>query len=130
MSLELFYLLSGFMLWFISNINKASGSNVSNTFRKITQCFYSAWASLLGVSVLKMSRTLSVRLFFIFYAIYCYAVTVVFQSFFTTFLVEPGYGRLSETFNELFSNNVVYGYIEMLETMASDIDFTNYFNTT
>jgi Ligand-gated ion channel. len=123
MSLGLFYVLSGFIFWFISNINKASGSNESNPFRKIAQCFYNVLASLLGVSVPEMPRTQSVRLFFIFYVIYCLAVTVVFQSFFTTFLVKPGYGRLVETFDELFGNNVVYGKIEILELMSSDADF-------
>ena len=125
-SLGLFYLLAGFILWLISNKRKALGNSESNSFKKIAQCFYSAWATLLGVSVPEMPRTESVRWFFIFYVGYCFAVSMVFQAFFTTFLVEPGYGNLIVTADALFGNDVRYGYIDTLEMLASYYNYTDH----
>jgi Ligand-gated ion channel. len=125
-SLGLFYLLAGFMLWLISNTRKTLRRSESNSFRKIAQCFYSTWAILLGVSVPEMPKTESVRWFFIFYVGYCFAVSMVFQAFFTTFLVEPGYGNLIVTADKVFGRGVAYGYIDTLEMLAPHYDYTDH----
>jgi hypothetical protein len=42
-------------------------------------------------------------------------MSTVFQAFFTSFLVEPGYGKKFETFDELLHSNLSYGYNGALE---------------
>ena len=114
----------------MSNIRKIFGKGESTDFRKISQCFYNAWAILLGVSVSEMPKTQSVRWFFIFYVCYCFAVCMVFQAYFTTYLVEPGYGRGYETMNEIIDDisngKLVYGYIEGVELLAPLFEYTDH----
>jgi hypothetical protein len=42
-------------------------------------------------------------------------MSTVFQAFFTSYLVEPGYGKKFETFDELLNSSVTYGYHDALE---------------
>ncbi|KAJ9575722.1 hypothetical protein L9F63_007368 [Diploptera punctata] len=113
--LMVIFFLGSLTLWFISNVDINNRRMESISSRNIMQCFYNAWAIFLGVSVTEMPRTCYVRLFFIFYVCYCYAVSMVFQAFFTTFLVEPGYGREFTSYEEIIATNVTYGAIDTLD---------------
>jgi len=42
-------------------------------------------------------------------------MSTVFQAFFTSYLVEPGYGKKLETFDDLLHSNVAYGYNDGIE---------------
>jgi len=42
-------------------------------------------------------------------------MSTVFQAFFTSYLVEPGYEKKFATFDDLLHSTVSYGYIEVLE---------------
>jgi hypothetical protein len=42
-------------------------------------------------------------------------MTTVFQAFFISFLVEPGYGEKFETFDDLLKSSVAYGYNDAME---------------
>jgi hypothetical protein len=47
----------------------------------------------------------------------------VFQAFFISYLVEPGYGNKFETFDELLQSSVFYGYNDAMEI---GMGFTSY----
>jgi hypothetical protein len=42
-------------------------------------------------------------------------MSTVFQAFFITYLVEPGYGKKFETFNDLLHSGVAYAYNDVVE---------------
>jgi hypothetical protein len=42
-------------------------------------------------------------------------MSTVFQAFFISYLVEPGYGKKIETFDELLNSSLAYGYNEAME---------------
>jgi len=44
-------------------------------------------------------------------------MSTVFQAFFTSYLVEPGYGKKFETFDDLLNSSVSYGYNDGLEML-------------
>jgi hypothetical protein len=62
----------------------------SQRYRNIFNCFFDSWAVLLGVSLSEIPFVTSMRLFFISWVIYCLSVSNVFQTFFVSFLVDPG----------------------------------------
>jgi hypothetical protein len=43
-------------------------------------------------------------------------MSTVFQAFFTSYLVEPGYGKKFETFDDLLHSSVTYGYSDVFES--------------
>ena len=46
-------------------------------------------------------------------------MSTVFQAFFTSYLVEPGYGKKFETFDDLLNSSVSYGYNDGIEMIFS-----------
>jgi hypothetical protein len=50
-------------------------------------------------------------------------MSTVFQAFFTSYLVEPGYGKKYETFDDLLHSNVFYGYTDALETLLGSTSY-------
>jgi hypothetical protein len=53
-------------------------------------------------------------------------MSTVFQAFFISFLVEPGYGKKFETFDDLLYSRVAYGYNEAMETAMSSTYYEEY----
>jgi hypothetical protein len=50
----------------------------------------------------------------------------VFQSFFTSYLVEPGYGKKFETFDDLLHSHLAYGYSEAMEVGMASTSYAEY----
>jgi hypothetical protein len=76
---------------------------------------YIAWSIFTGVSVPEMPKTWKLRIFFLIYVCYCFAISTVFQAFYTSFLVEPGYGKKIETVDDLLESNVDYGFNDAMQ---------------
>ncbi|PNF34729.1 hypothetical protein B7P43_G05491 [Cryptotermes secundus] len=64
-------------------------------------CFYTAWAVLLGVSAPVIPTNHKLRIFFLTFVWYCFAMNTVFQAFFISFLIQPGYEKEIQTMEEL-----------------------------
>jgi len=50
-------------------------------------------------------------------------MSTVFQAFFTSYLVEPGYGKKFETFDDLLHSNLAYGYNDAMEGGMSSTSY-------
>jgi hypothetical protein len=87
----------------------------SAAFRTLSQCFYITWAVTFGVSVPKMPNTWNLRYVFLLYVCYCFVMSTVFQTFFVSYLVEPGYDKKFETVDEVLRAGLFYGYNEFYE---------------
>ena len=82
----------------------------SHILQNLSYCFYDAWNVLMGVSATNTSKNWKFRILFLVYVYYCFAMSTVFQAFFTSYLVERGYGKKFETFDDLLNSSVSYGY--------------------
>ncbi|KAJ9594239.1 hypothetical protein L9F63_014399 [Diploptera punctata] len=92
-------------------------------FNLLPQCFSATWAVLLGISVPQMPLSLGTRTLFIIYVWYCFAISTIFQAFFTTYLVEPGYEARLETLDDVMQAGLEFTTFEILEGMKGIIDF-------
>jgi hypothetical protein len=88
-------------------------------FRTITRSFYTVWAVFLGVSVSELPTTHRLRSMFLLYVWYSFAITTVFQVLFISFLVNPGYEKGIDTFEDLVESGL------KLETDARLMSFAN-----
>jgi hypothetical protein len=50
-------------------------------------------------------------------------MSTVFQAFFTSFLVEPGYGKKFETVDDLLESSVFYGYNNVMEIGLGSVSY-------
>ena len=87
---------------------------------------YIAWSIFIGVSVPKIPRSWKVRIFFLIYVCYCFAMGTVFQAFFVSYLVEPGYGEKISTFQELLDSTINYGFISAFELVMRTMEFSDH----
>ncbi|KAJ9589548.1 hypothetical protein L9F63_017236 [Diploptera punctata] len=93
----------------------ANGPIEDYPFQTIHLSFYNSWAILLGVSVTEKPKKPSLRCFFILYVCYSFAISTIFQAYFTTYLVGSGYGKEFSTFDDLSNASVEFGDISFLD---------------
>jgi hypothetical protein len=79
----------------------------------------------MGVSVPQMPRTTNLRVLFFVFVCYCFAMSTIFQAFFTSFLVAPGYEKEIATFDELMHSELMYGEFGQYERLLriESVDF-------
>ncbi|KDR17222.1 hypothetical protein L798_08949 [Zootermopsis nevadensis] len=106
--------LTTLVFWRTSNCS-ISAVTESHTYRTVAYCAYNAWSAFMGVSVPEMPRTPKLRIIFFIFVWYCFAMNVIFQAFFTSFLVAPGYEKAIESIDELSQSNLMYGRDEHYE---------------
>jgi hypothetical protein len=87
---------------------------------------YISWSIFIGVSVPEMPRIWKLRIFFLIYVSYCFAISTVFQEFFVSYLVEPGYGENIKTFEKRSYSSVNYGFNAVTETVMGTMEFSDH----
>ncbi|KAJ9578749.1 hypothetical protein L9F63_005038 [Diploptera punctata] len=120
-SMGFVFIFVGVLFWGLSNCPTLR--NDFTGFNLLAQCFSAAWAVLLGVSVPQMPLSLGTRSLFIIYVWYCFAISTVFQAYFTTYLVEPGYEARLETLDDVMQAGLKFGYYKILKSLRSKLDF-------
>ena len=113
------FMLSSWILWILSIRSKKFHS-----FGKLSQSFINAWAVLIGGSVSELPTFSSFRYFFIQYLFFSLAMSTVFQTFFITFLIEPGYERGIETENDIRASGLPLGIPDMFIHVLESLGFT------
>jgi len=116
------FVLTAILWWGLANWRHSSLKDL-RTFQTLSYCLYNAWVVSMGSSATNTPNTWKFRFILLVYLCYCFAMSTVFQAFFTTYLVEPGYGKKFETFVDLLHSNLFYGYNDALETAMSSTSY-------
>jgi hypothetical protein len=117
--------LTAILWWGLTNWQHGSLKD-SRIFQTLSYCFYDAWAVFLGVSATNTTNSWKFRFIFLLYVYYCFAMSTVFQAFFTSYLVEPGYGKKFETFDDLLNSSVTYGYNGVIEVILTSKSYKDH----
>ena len=120
------FVLTSALFWFSANYPDRMVQIDSKNLQTIPKCMYNAWSIFIGVSVPEMPRSWKLRIFFLIYVCYCFAMSTVFQAFFVSYLVEPGYGERITTFRELLDSNFNYGFTSAVEFAMSTMEFSDH----
>jgi hypothetical protein len=118
-------ILTTILWWCLTNCRHSYLKN-SRTFQTMSFCLYNVWAVAMGVSATNTPSTWKFRFIFLLYVCYCFAISTVFQAFFTSYLVEPGYGKKFETFDELLHSSVAYGSNGAMEVAMTSTTYEEY----
>jgi hypothetical protein len=94
----------------------------SRAYQTLSGCLCNVWAVTFGVSVCRKPATNELKALFLLWVCYCYVIGTVFQTFFTSFLVNPGLKKQIESYDELVTSDVEYGY----GGGSEDLLFENY----
>ena len=89
-------------------------------YKTESDAFFSTWASILSVSVPAMPRTWPVRCFFMSWVCYSLAVDTVFQTYLTSFLIDPGIMPHPRDLEELIRSDMKLGFGYMDEMIYQE----------
>ena len=90
-----------------------AGKSDCFNYTSLQYCLLNIWAVALEVSVHKMPQTFRIRSIFLTWIWVSLALCTIFQAFFTTFLVNPGFEGKINTQDELLDSGIRYGYTDL-----------------
>lgn len=107
------------------NRNKVLESRV---FMNATVCLFTLWAVTMGVSASELPRTSKLRIFFILFVWYSLAISTVFQTYFTSYLSDPGLKDQIKDFEGLLKSGIEFGYDPFFDELIGDSSDSRYQN--
>jgi hypothetical protein len=81
-------------------------------FMTIHNSIQNTWAVVLGMATTEMPRTTKLRSYFGLFVWYCFIMSTLFQTYFRSYLVDPGTKKRIGTLEELYQSDLVYNYHE------------------
>jgi hypothetical protein len=98
----------------------------SKMFRNFHYSLYNVWAIFLGVSMPQLPKSPRLRRIFVLYVWYSFAMSTVFQVFFISFLVNPGYKKQIESFEELVDSGLQLATDPKILSLANASNYWEY----
>jgi hypothetical protein len=132
LTLALAFMITSATFWCLENKSHrfkprdSSTATTTATATDISFPVYNAWAILMAVSVPKMPDSWSHRILFLVYVSYSFAMVTVFQAFFISYLVEPGYDKAFTTVQQVLDSNLIYAYHPVVEYFLNLLDYDDY----
>ncbi|PSN33218.1 Ionotropic receptor 710 [Blattella germanica] len=104
------WLISVMVLFIVSTLFFILQKNEFNLdgYNTFSSCILNVWAVFLSVSVPCMPTATQFRIFFFLFLCFCFALNTVFQSFFTSYLIDTGYGKQIESIEDLNEMGVTF----------------------
>lgn len=115
-------LVTALLFWTAANLSSYSGIKESNTYQLLHHDFYNVWSVLLGQSVPKLPITSHLRCTFFLFVCFCFAMNTVFQTLFISYLVQPGYEKQIESFDEMKESRILFAkhsIVDLVSMLAS-----------
>ncbi|PSN30756.1 Ionotropic receptor 714 [Blattella germanica] len=116
------------VLFFIFERNDST----KNCFNTLPSSILNAWAVFLSTSVPNMPTESKFRLFFFLFVCFCFALNTVFQSFFTSYLIDPGNEKQIESVEDINEMGVTFLFNDFIYFMEqlSGVKFVSNFKYT
>ena len=96
---------------FISNFTQKSHLHQSKSYTNIFSVTSNIISVVLSVSVNSQPRSAPLRLFFICWVCFSVAISTIFQAYFTTYLIEPGYEEPIRTVQQMLKSEKKFGFM-------------------
>jgi hypothetical protein len=116
------FLLIVVVTWGLANFTRFIQLNKSHACIGLSNSITVIWAVYLGVSVPKIPRNDGMRTMFLFVVWYSFAISCVFQTYFTSILVNPGMSKQIITLEELYQSDLVYHYNNRTDSFVKFTD--------
>ena len=100
----------------ISYYGHKSHLHQSKSYSNIFIATSTVTSVILSVPVNTQPRSAPLRLFFLCWVCYSFAISTVFQAYLTTFLIEPGYVQPITTVEEMLASDMKFGFFYIFDT--------------
>jgi hypothetical protein len=123
------YIIVSVLIWAIvkaSNVVATVGNEIL-TYTNLTKCFLNLWAVILKISSTEdIPQNTVVRVVFLLWVVYSLAVNTVYQTFLTSYMVDPGQQHQISSVDELLDSRLDYGMVDTLEALLPDLKAQRY----
>ncbi|KAJ4432293.1 hypothetical protein ANN_20911 [Periplaneta americana] len=89
-------------------------------YTSIAQCLSSSWSMLLGVSVVELPLSIPLRIFILSWVMYSMAISTIFQTFMTSYFVNPGFEYQVSNVEDLKDANFQYLFQVFYDNFLGD----------
>lgn len=117
-AVSLVFILTCTIFWGSANAISASTEMESKNFATLSSYCHIVWAISLGVAVPQLPISSRLRMFFLLFVWYNFFMGIIFQVSFTSFIVEPGYEKQIETFEDLIESQATFALDEMTKVLS------------
>jgi len=114
------------LIWGVVNITRFTQLHHSHTSTGVLSSISMTWAVMLGVSVPNIPRNDTLRTVFLAIVWYSFAISCIFQTYFTSILVNPGMNKQITTLEELYQSSFVYHYNNRADSFVKFTDPSYY----
>ena len=111
------FIAAGITIWQLARMSRQDDKH-----KDFSTVLYNAWAVVVGVCVTKMPRSYHLRIVIFAWICFCFSVSTVFQTFLTTFLVDPGLQKQIANLHELSQSGMEYGVPPGIKSMYETKD--------
>lgn len=108
-------ILSSIFMRILYSFHTVKHKEVSHNYWRFAVCLFNIWAVFLGEGVPIMPCSLPLRMFFLSMIIYSLAVNTIFQTFFTSYIVNPGLLHQISDVDELVDSDLIYAFYYVLD---------------
>ena len=100
----------------------ATAENEGSTYTNTAKCFLNLWAVILGVSATKnIPRKAVIRIALLLWVVYSLAVNTTYQTFLTSYMVDPGFQHQISSVGELLDSRLEYGIYSSFDSIMPDL---------
>jgi hypothetical protein len=98
----------------------------SHNYKTFPSCLYIVLAISFGVCVPAMPKTPILKIIFFAFLCYSFVLTTVFQSYFTSFLVDPGFEKQISSVKDILESGIGYGYTAEIDKLLKNTEESEY----
>ncbi|KAJ4443941.1 hypothetical protein ANN_05730 [Periplaneta americana] len=128
LSFFLTYVTIAFVMRKLVQIKKSTFKDykLKYIYNSLVECLLDFWAVILGQSACDIPQVTLIRSLFLLWLVMCLAINTVYQTFLTTFLIEPGLQQQISSEDELLNSNLVLGIPDTYVSLYPDLKDDRY----
>ena len=123
------YVVASLAIWQVVKINNSiSTEPIENqAYTSLVKCLLNFWAIILEESASNNPPHVgAIRTVFLVWVLYCWAVNTVYQTFLTSFLIDPGLQHAVTSEEELLSSKLKYGIPDTIVSIVPSLSSDRY----
>jgi hypothetical protein len=123
------YVVVTFIMWQVVKIsNSISTVPIENeAYTSLTKCVLNFWAIILEESASNNPPHVAViRAVFLVWVLYCWAVNTVYQTYLTSFLIDPGLQHQISSEEEILNSGIAYGIPTTMVSILPELSDSRY----
>ncbi|XP_069685966.1 probable glutamate receptor [Periplaneta americana] len=125
------YVAMSFFMWLLVKIHGWLRQKKSQYYSSLVKCFLYMWGVILGVSSPdEVPSSSTIRYVFFMWLVFCLAFNTVYQTYLTSFLIDPGLQHQLSSEDEILNSGLKFGYHTLFTLRYKDLTQKRYSRST